>query len=182
MLVCLGGFPGSGSKALGQKISEIYGHVYFDMEQNKFRRYQMKNGLMKTETVQPRTDAAQVLIYDRVVMQFPLIAKMHDVVIARDVFTRAVPRGHFLKQAAQYFDPVVFVWVTCDEESAVSRFEKMYDMGVVKSVDDALRRRKRGMKIFQEFSAPPLVYHNASSDEVGAREVMTLVNEAVAKM
>ena len=179
MLICLGGLFGSGRRTLAHKIAHIYGYHYHDVNAHKPRRYISPDDFTREFTIQPRTDEMRLSIYRSAIAKLPLISKMYENVILEDSFHRAEPREYFLATVKDYFDKVVFVWVTCDENKILGRFQYMKKYGFIRSVEEAMSMREYVRKDFQDIGPSVLRFHHDVSDDDAAKRLHTLIMASV---
>lgn len=177
MLICLGGFFGSGRRILAHRLSARLGFHYYDLDAKKFHRYDITpNKTVRERIQQPNSDKERMRIYDNALKDFPLASKMYHDVILDDAFHRQEPREYFLKEARNYFDQVILVWVESDEASLEGRFIEMKRRGLIRNVESAMRRRKRAERNFQEFAVPPLTFRHTTSDDEATEALARLVS------
>lgn len=176
MLICLGGFLGSGRRILARRLSTRLKFYYYDTESKKLHRHTFnKSGHVREETQHSTTDKEQLFIYEKILKDFPLISKMHRDVVIDDSFHRAKPREYFLVEARKYFDTIVFVWIDSDEEHVANRFRLMQITGMTNGIRGALQRREREQKEFEPFESSPLTFHHALSNDKAAGRLIELI-------
>jgi hypothetical protein len=149
MLVCLGGFRGSGRKYLAKQLSKRHGLHYYDTTTKKSHKLRFKrDGSVKQQLNNPATDEYRTHVYSRVLADFQLVSTMHSDVVLEETFHRNGPRNFFLTEAAKYFKPVIFIWIECDESLVVSHLEILKEKRIIGSIKKSLKRRERAKKEF----------------------------------
>lgn len=178
MLICLGGFLGSGRRILAKKLAAKLGYYYYDIDEKKL--HDTRVSLVrrpKVKRIHPGTDEQQVALYDQVLREFPRLSKMYPNVVVQDSFHRAKPREYFFSAARRSFDRIVFVWVGSDEKFVEDRLMHMREIGIIHNVHRTYARREREIAEFEPFSESPLTFnHTISSDDAAARLVELVSN------
>ena len=163
MIILLGGFLGSGRRVLARKIAKRLGFYYYNIERKKLRAFKFNtNREVRHRTIQPRSDVERRRMYAQVVEEFPLLSKMYPDIVIDDAFHRAGPREYFFSEAKRYFRDMVFVWVDSDEKWVGERFVHMLKKKVIRSIEDARRRRLSAKKRFQPFKDEPITFISGS--------------------
>jgi predicted kinase len=179
MLILLGGFLGSGRKVLARRLAKKHGLYPYDMEQHKLHGhfFNKKGEVVEYSTV-ARTDEGRMRIYRQALQDFPRLSKMHPDVIIERTFHRKGPREYFFTEARNYFDPVIFVWVTSDGAYVQKRLSKMSRKRLVASVDTASRERETAEREFQPFETEPVTFFNEGNADEAAERLWALIQEA----
>lgn len=156
MLVILGGFVGSGRNAFARGLEKRHGFYFYDMDQHGLdANFFNTSRQFVTQRIRPDSDAGRLHIYRKTIESFHLVSKMHENVVVTATFHRAVPRNYFFSEAKRYFDPVIFVWIDCEEKKAQERLKRMRRRNVIPSVDRSVRNRAKAQEEFEPFDVPP---------------------------
>lgn len=167
MLVILGGFVGSGRNAFALELEKRYGFYFYNMDQhgldaNLFNEHRQ----FVKERIRPDSDAGRLHIYQKTIEGFRLVSKMHEKVVVTATFHRAVPRNYFFSEAKKYFDPVIFVWIDCEEKEAQERLKRMRRRNIIPSVDRSVHNRAIAKEEFEPFAVPPpTFFYNGKASE-----------------
>ncbi len=157
MLICIGGFPGSGKHALARYVAEHLGYYYYDINQKKLPYPVLTQRGVHEKLQQPDTDEKRTLLYQRIVKDFPLLSKMYPDMVIDSAFHRIHPRDAFFREARQYFDDVLVLWVESDAQE-----------GAWQGIDNSeasVRKEKLIRKEFQPFDVPvPTFSYSGSID------------------
>jgi len=176
MLVALGGLSGSGRKFLAQKLAEKYGFHYYDIGQKKARTGFFDAGnTFREQVFGPRNDKERTQMYERVVVDFPMLSKMYPNTVCESTFHRSVPRDYFFEEARKYFRPVIFVWIDSDGADAEARITGMAERAAISSLAEGLHRRDEAKKEFQPFSETVPTFHNVLSDTEAPEKLSALI-------
>lgn len=105
MLVCLGGFAGSGRSDLAGALAERLGWHRCDTRSD----------------FPTLTDAYRLFFFKGLARTFPLLATMHANVILSAPLHRRKPREFLLREAEKQFGQVLFIWVERDGPEATPR-------------------------------------------------------------
>lgn len=167
MLICLGGFLGSGRSILAHRLADRSDVHYLDLEQKKFSTITFENNQMQMRVVEPNTDALRMQCYGRAAGEFPMLAKLYPHVVVHDAFHRAKSREYFFSEAKKSFPHVFFIWIDAPDISVTNRLIYMKEKGIIKSIPAAQARRKKTIQDFEPFTTPPLTFRLGSSDRVG---------------
>jgi hypothetical protein len=159
MLVVLGGISGTGRKALAREVAERLGAHYYDIDAHRMTLYERHEGAIRERKQPVRTEELRLGMLKRVLDDFKLVSKMYPDTVVENNFHHAKPRGYFLAGAAEYFEPVVFVWVDVPDQEASGRFERMYERDATK-VERAMRRRQRMKDRLEPFPPRTIVFVN----------------------
>lgn len=181
MLIVLGGLPGSGRIVLAQMLSEQNGFHWYNLASKKHHRLTRRADGFREHTVRPQTDDQYMHVYQRVLADFPLVSKMHSDVVVSDSFHRATPREFFLKEAENYFCPVVFVWVESPEEYTRPRLERMHKLGMMMTVEKEMQRRAVIKSELEPFSSPPLIFDHEETNDAAAKRLWNFIQCSVSK-
>ena len=178
MLICLGGFIGSGRKRLAHKLAQKAGYFYYDMESIKPHQIGFdRRGLVRDIVIGPQTDRARMLVYRRVAASLPLLAKMHTDVVLEDSFHRKESREFLFTEAQKYFGKVVFVWIDGTEQMARQRVAHMIRAGKLHEPFAAvMKRRRMSQRHFQSFGDGVPIF--PFSGEIGSVDRLYSIIEA----
>lgn len=177
MLICLGGFLGSGRKLLARIIAEKYGLHYYDIDAHKMHRLIVSTGGrgVRDVPVQPTTDEYRMQIYRNVLADFSRLAKMYPDIVVDDAFHRRLPRETFLKEARKYFGSVVFVWIDSDESHVMERLTVLRARRIIRSEKKALARREKAAQEFEPLKPDTRVFKCVLGDQAEGEALMSLV-------
>ncbi len=178
MLILLGGYIGSGRKALAQKLAALYNVHNYDMKQHKFRSHEFNKKREVVETIHHiHRDEERLRIYRQCAQDLPLLSKMYQHVVVERTFHRKKPREFLLAEAKKSFDIVIFVWVDADETLVRGRLEAMQQARLIESVEKALAEREEAKKEFEPFDVPPLMFTYTGEPEESARKLWALIQD-----
>lgn len=180
MLICLGGFLGSGRRILARKVANKYGLHLYDAESKKAHLHVFdKNGRVKEVLQRPTTDELRRFLFSRIIEDFPKLAKMYPDMIIHDAFHRAKPRTYFFAEAKKYFDPVVFIWIDSDEAHVEARVRHMQEIGLVGRFETAVQRRKKAVLAFEQLGPDTPVFKCVQADDAEVEALWALIQESV---
>ncbi len=164
---------------MARKLAKKYGIHFYDIEAHiPHTRIFDKHGEAHEVPREIRRDETRMHLYRKVLNGLPLLSKMHSDVILDDGFHREGPRDFFFKEAARYFNPVVVVWISSDEEHTLARMRYMEERGMIRGVDRALARRERMKQHFEPFKVAPLAFHYSKIDDVAVKRLWKLLKNA----
>lgn len=176
MLICLGGFLGSGRRILARKLAERHRFHLYDIGSKKIRRHVFKkNGRVKEVALQPNTEELRLFLYQRIIEDFPRVSKMYPDTIVNDEFHREMPREYFLSEARKYFDPVVFIWIDSDEIHAKGRLRHMVEIGMLPDLGRALKGWRRATRTFDPPKPDTRMFRCVNADNAEAEELWALI-------
>ena len=176
MLIVLGGFLGSGRKALAQKLADCKGMYLYDMEAKYMHTLvRGKDGTVSEVKRRPTKDFQRLWIYQRVLQELPMLSKLHPDTIVDAVFQRRQPRKYFLEEAKKYFKPVVFVWIDSDESHVEERLRWMKARRIIPTVEDGIRRRQAAANLFDGLDPGERVFKCVRGDAAEADALWTLI-------
>lgn len=126
MLICVGGFPGSGRNRLSRDLSKALGFYNYPLSEIKhspaFKR--MHRGA-RASPVAPYSDDLLVRVYREAVSSFPVLSKMYPDIVMKDHFHREVPREFLFSEAKKYFGSPLIVWTDASFETSAARLEEV---------------------------------------------------------
>lgn len=177
MLICLGGFLGSGRKILARGLAQKRGFHYYDLDQKKIHEFVPDaSGSMMSVVRGGQSDEMRMLTYKHALAEFPSLAKMHPDMVMDDAFHRDAPRDYFFSEAKKYFKDVVFVWIESDDAGAEGRIRAMIERKMIKGpLERELRRREMSKIHFQAFTEQPLVFRFENSVDAAVEKLDTLI-------
>src|SRR4051812_42798305 len=111
MLICVGGFPGSGRSRLCKALSaslRFYEYPVPEVKHTLSIEYVHKITASRSST--PYSDELLLQVYKKIVADFQLLSKMHAGLIVSDVFYRNVPRELLFNESEKYFGNPLIVW------------------------------------------------------------------------
>ena len=176
MLICLGGFLGSGRRILARKLAEKHQFHLYNIGSKKIHRHVFKkNGRVKEVVLQPNTEKLRLFLYERIIEDFPRLSKMHPDTIVNDEFHRETPREYFLAEARKYFGTVVFIWIDSDEIHVRGRLRDMVEIGMLPDFGRALKGWRRATRTFDPPKPDTRVFRCANADDVEAEALWALI-------
>lgn len=149
MLLMLGGLIGSGRKMLAQQIALAHNFHPYDARRYSIKQFYVDPRGRRVERAQSsNSDEERMALFTRIAGDVPMLSKLHEKVIMERSFHRKAPREFLIEKARSYFDPVVFVWVRTDEETADAFIREMFAKGMIESIEGAHAERKKNMDEF----------------------------------
>jgi hypothetical protein len=174
MFLMLGGLPGSGRKHLARQIAAESDFFYYDMNIRKQKRFKWSKDGVSEQVIHPSSDSARLSLYEKVLKDLPLIAKMYRNVVIDDSFHRMIPRGFFITEASRYFDRCVFIWIECEDSDIEANLSPLLRNGTIHSLEDGFKRRERAQRSFEAFDRE-LVRYRYRRDARAAKEVLGII-------
>lgn len=175
MLIVLGGFYGSGRKIFAKKLAARHQFHLYDMEAVRSRSFRFTNAGVREATRWERSDMERGHLYRKVLETFPIVSKTYPDTIVEDGFHRRKLREFFLKGAAEYFKPVVFVWIDSDESHVEERLRRMKRSRIAGSVEEGIRRRRGAARTFDGLAPETRVFKCVRADDAEVAALWTLI-------
>ena len=116
MLICIGGFWGSGSRELEKKLIRKGFHSIDISNYHEKRGFIDKDGLFRERAVPPKSDDDRMRLFRRLIEDFPRLSKMYPNIVIRATLHRSAPRRYLVSGARPYFDRVHLAWLSCSQE------------------------------------------------------------------
>lgn len=182
MLICLGGFVGSGRRILAEKIAEQLKFHYYNT-QEKVIRHTVRPG-EKNVSANPYfiSDQDKTFLYKRVLADLPLLSKMHSGIVVDDEFNRAGPRNQFFSEVKKYIHTVAFVWIDCDDEYVENNLRIMTLRKRIPSIQQGLRKRALEQKEFEPFATPQRTFRPQLANDKAAALLIELIRKEMPGM
>ncbi len=179
MLIVLGGLIGDGRWVLSRKLASQYKFHLYDINNKRMHRHVLEKSGEVRETIEsPRTDEMRLLLYERVLEDFGKISKMYPDTIVQDWFHRIRPRSTFLRDAANYFDSVVFVWIESEERYLLPRLQHMVEKGAIKNIEAAVRQREKAIGSLQRPDGPTPIFNCTTASHTEVEALWNLIQSA----
>jgi len=175
MLIILGGYIGSGRRALARELALRQELHLIDLSRFDFRLITRGGG----HVAKVPTTARDSYACTKAIQEFPLLSKMYANVIIEHVMHLKGPRTLLFEAARKYFDRVVFVWVE-SEEGPDERFALMMRNKVIRSLESGRRERQQQMEEFEPFGTPPITFIRKADSTLAAKELWELVQRSPA--
>lgn len=175
MLICIGGFPGSGAHFLAEELSRALGFYYFPLSELKRDPLIIREHRLNPKRAPGFSDELLLRLYRQATSHFRLKSKLYPDTIIRDEFTREIPREVFFKEAEKYFGPPLVIWVDSSEEEEAP-FLKMVLKAKPEILNIKLWLQRDARARFEPFTRPihSLRYLN---NPAALDEALTLVRE-----
>ena len=119
MLICIGGFPGSGVHYLADALSKKLNFHNFPLLELKQDPLLMQRHRVEENIYPGFSDKILLQIYKKAATYFRMTSKMYPDIIIRDYFAREIPREFLFKEAEKYFGPPVVIWAASTSEEEV---------------------------------------------------------------
>ena len=153
MLICIGGFPGSGRNRLSEALASALDFHYFRLAPFKQHPLFMREHILLHKGGTAYSDELLLRIYKHVVSHFRQLSKMYPDMIIKDHFMREVPREFLFTEAEKYFGPPLIIWTESSQEESTSRLHEVLDTKKRKletrlKIQDDIRAR------FEPFTRP----------------------------
>lgn len=177
MIICIGGFPGSGRRRLTHDLSKALGFYIYPLGETKRKpSFKGLHKFIRPARGSPYPDGILIQIYKRIVADFPLVSKMYPDIIVKDHFHREIPREFFFAEAEKYFGPPIIVWVDASTEQSVARLRD-----VLTSKEKKLAARLAVMETtrrdYQPFTREIHTVDYTANAEAAVRHVLELVKK-----
>ena len=120
MLICIGGFPGSGSHFLAEALSKTLGFHYFSLDHLKEHPLFMQEYMFtRTRRGSDFSDETLLRMYQEAASRFNLDSKMYPDMIIRDHFAREIPREYLFNEAEKNFGTPLIIWADSSKEEEI---------------------------------------------------------------
>ncbi|MSU73802.1 hypothetical protein EXS56_01550 [Candidatus Kaiserbacteria bacterium] len=126
MLICIGGFPGSGRNRFSHDLSKALGFYNHPLNEIKHSpSFKRIHGATRPSPVAPYSDDLLTQVYQEVASSFSVLSKMYPDIIMKDHFHREVPREVLFREAEKHFGPPLIVWTDASLEVSTGRLEEV---------------------------------------------------------
>jgi hypothetical protein len=168
MILFLGGLPGSGRKALANKLSAQYNVYHYELERFMPGTYVLNpHQELITKTRYPTSDVLMLRVYEKAAAEFPMLSKLHEHVVIDGTFHREKIRQYIFREAQKYFGSIAIIWI---DRNSTPLSQKRLGKHSQKMVRTRIRIRSR----FEAFPYPIARFTCNDSDPDVARNVWQL--------
>lgn len=174
MVIFVAGLVGTGKTSLSQALSKKLGIFHYDVDEIKKLIYptdpdyesNLKNSI-------PFSEETRAKVFNRVVEDFPQLAKEHKHIIVEEVLNRKNLRQILFDGADKYFGGYIIVWVKSDEAIIKRRLESNQREGhILKNPFGMYLSLKQQ---YQDFDNADIVFENNGTLEEAANQLTELV-------
>jgi len=176
MLVCIGGFPGSGRNRLAEDISKATNWHYQSLSPLK-RAFSIRgiHTAVRPHKGTRYSDELMMLTYKHITGEFPILSRMYPDMILKDHFTREVPREYFFREASSYFRNLLIVWVDATLEESEQRLHTVL-ADQPKKLQNRLRLIREMNASFQPFTRPVSIVRYMEDPNAAVEKVLALIS------
>lgn len=174
MLVCIGGFPGSGRNRLASDVLEATGWHYASFISIK-RSLSVRRAhvLVRPSRGTPYSDELLNLTYKQILGEFPMLSKMYPDAIVGDNFSREAPRELFFKEAEKYFGRPMIIWADSSIEESEKRMKEV--VTDARKLETRLKLSREMRQLFQPFTRPVLTVRYLDDSKAAVQKVVDSV-------
>ena len=126
MLICIGGFAGSGRNRIAKELAKVLGFHNFNLTRLKKQPLIRHEHRITHEKLFSYSDELLLRIFRSAVSNFQQLSKMYPDMIVADYFTREIPREFLFNEAEKYFGPPLIIWMDSTEEESIVRLNELY--------------------------------------------------------
>jgi len=174
MIICIGGFPGSGRRRLTHDLSKALGFYIYPLRETKRKpSFKKLHKLIRPARGSPYPDGTLMEIYKRIVADLPLLSKMYPDIIIKDHFHRETPREFFFGEAEKYFGPPLIVWVEASAERSAARLRDV--LAEKKKLTARLAVMETMRRNYQPFTREVHTIDYMGDPEAAVKHVLELV-------